>query len=102
MLAYEVPYLPVYKLIPCISLPPILEPKNKFFLFLGENFLEKLILYLRIFFQARYSYTKNITGSLDVKFIIACTHAFKRVLPTQDTSCIFFIIFEISVQNHTC
>ena len=41
----HVPYLPVYKSIPCISPPPILEPKNKFFVFLGENFLEKLILY---------------------------------------------------------
>ena len=27
----QVPYLPVYKSIPCISRPPILEPKNKFF-----------------------------------------------------------------------
>ena len=43
-----------------------------FFLFLGENFLERLILYLRILFQARYSYTKRTTTSLDVKFIIAC------------------------------
>ena len=32
----EVAYLPVYKSIPCISRPPILELKNKFFLFLGE------------------------------------------------------------------
>ena len=56
---------------PCISRPPILEPKNKFSLFLGENFLEKLILYLKNFFQARYSYTKKTTTSLDVKFIIA-------------------------------
>ena len=31
-----------------------------------------LSLYLRIFFQARYSYAKKITASLDVKFIIAC------------------------------
>ena len=34
-----IPYLPVYKSIPCISRPPILEPKNKFFLFPCENFL---------------------------------------------------------------
>ena len=50
-----------------------------FFLFLGENFLEKLILYLRTFFQARYSYMKKITASLDVKFIILHSH----VLATQ-------------------
>ena len=70
-LPLSLPYLPVYKSIPCISRRPISEPKNKFFLFLGENFLEKLILYLRTFFQARYRYTKKITASLDVKFIIA-------------------------------
>ena len=29
------PYLPVYKSIPCISGSPTLEPKNKFFLFSG-------------------------------------------------------------------
>ena len=31
---HALPYLPVYELNPCISRPPILEPKNKFFLFL--------------------------------------------------------------------
>ena len=40
--------------IPCINQSPILEPKKKFFLFLGTNFLEKLIFYLRIFFQLHY------------------------------------------------
>ena len=79
----EIPYLPVYKSIPYISQPPILEPKNKFFLFLGENFLKKVILNLRTFFQARYSYTKKITASLDVKFIIVRTRVLKRVLATQ-------------------
>ena len=74
---FNIPYLPVYKST------PILEPKNKFFLFLGENFLEKLILYLGTFFQARYSSTKKITASLDVKFIIARTRVLKRVLVTQ-------------------
>ena len=85
VLCQELPYLPVYKSIPCISRPPILEPKNKFFSFLGENFLKKVILYLRTFFQARYSYTKKITASLDVKFkfIIARTRVLKRVLATQ-------------------
>ena len=73
-----------YRIYPCISQSPILEPKTKFFLFLGENFGEKLILYLRIFFQACYSYMKKITASLDVKFIIARTRAFKRVLATQE------------------
>ena len=53
------PYLPVYKSIPCISQPPILESKNMFFLFLGKNFLEKQIIYRRIFFQVRYGYTKD-------------------------------------------
>ena len=71
----HVPYLPVYKSIPCISPPPILEPKNKS-LFLGENFLEKLILHIRTFFQARYRYTKKITASLDLKFIISRTRVF--------------------------
>ena len=50
---------------------------------MGENFLEKLILCLRIFFHARYSYTKKITASLDVKFIIMRTRVFKDVLATQ-------------------
>ena len=71
-----VPYLPVYKSNPCISRPPILEPKNKFFLFLGKNFLEKLILYFLEFSFRYYGYMKKITASLDVKFIIACTRAF--------------------------
>ena len=52
-------YLPVYESIPCISQPPILEPKNMFFVFLGNNFLEKQLIYRRIFFQVRYGYTKD-------------------------------------------
>ena len=36
---------------------PILEPKNK--LFLGKNFLENLIFYLRVFFQVCYGYQKK-------------------------------------------
>ena len=71
-----VPYLPVYKSNPCISRPPILEPKNKFFLFLGKNFLEKLILYFLEFSFRYYGYMKKITASLDEKFIIACRRAF--------------------------
>ena len=47
----RLPYLPMCKLIPCISQPFPLKPKNKFFLFLGKNFLDKLFCYLRIFFQ---------------------------------------------------
>ena len=47
-------YLPEYESIPCINGPPILEPKNTFSLFRGMNFLEKLIFYLRIFFQVHY------------------------------------------------
>ena len=39
--------------------------------------------YLRIFFQVCYSYTKKITASLDVKFIIACAPGLKHVLATQ-------------------
>ena len=62
---------------------PHFGAKNKFFLFLGENFLEKLILYRRTFFQAHYSYTKKITASLDVKFIITRIQVLKRVLGTQ-------------------
>ena len=79
----EIPYLPLYKSILCISRPPILEPKNKFFLFLCKNFLEKLIFHQRISFLACYGYTKKITASLDVKFTIAHTWAFRHVLVTQ-------------------
>ena len=46
-----------------------MEPKNKFFLFLGKNFLEKLIFYLRIFFQVHYGYTKNLSWTF---FITVC------------------------------
>ena len=35
--------------------------KIKLFLFLGKNFLEKIILYLRLSFQVRYGYTKNLS-----------------------------------------
>ena len=66
----------MYKSNPCISRPPILEPKNKFFLFLGKNFLEKLILYFLEFSFRYYGYMKKITASLDVKIIIVCTQAF--------------------------
>ena len=75
-----IPYLPVYKSIPCISRPPILEPKNKFFLFLCKNFLEKPIFYLRISFQIHYGYMKKVTTSLDIKFIISFTWAFRHVV----------------------
>ena len=71
-----------------------------FFLFLGKNFLEKLILYFLEFSFRYYGYMKKITASLDVKFIIACTRAFQRVLATRVSS-IFFTIFEISLQNQT-
>ena len=72
--AVELPYLPVYKSIPCISRPPILELKNKFFfLFLCKNFLEKLLFYLRISLQIRYGFMKKTTASLDVNFTISLT-----------------------------
>ena len=62
----------MYKSIPCISRPPILEPKNKFFLFLWKNFLFDL----RISFQIRYGLMKKEnTTSLDVKFTISFTWA---------------------------
>ena len=57
----KIPYLLAYNSIPCVSRAPILEPENKFFLLLGKNFLEKLIFYLRIFFQVHYGYTKNLS-----------------------------------------
>ena len=57
-----------YRIYPCIRRSPILEPKNKFFLFLCKNFLEKLLFYLRISFQIRYGFMKKTTASLDVKF----------------------------------
>ena len=89
-----------YRIYLCISRPPILEPKNKFFLFLGKNFLEKLILYFLEFSFRYYGYMKKITASLNVKFIIACTRVFQCVLATRVSS-IFFTIFEISLQNQT-
>ena len=48
-------FILTYRIYPCISRPPIFEPKNQFFLFLGKNFPEKLIFYLRIFFQVQYA-----------------------------------------------
>ena len=77
------PYLPVCKSIPCISRPPIFGAEKYVFLISGWEFSWKLILFLRTFFQAHYSYTKKITASLDVKFIIARTRVLKRVLATQ-------------------
>ena len=84
----------IYRIYPWINWPPILKPKNKFFLFLGKNFLEKLILYFLEFSFRYYGYMKKITASLDVKFIIACTRVFLCVLATRVSS-IFFTIFEI-------
>ena len=55
--------------------PPFWSPKM-FFLFLGKNFLEKLILYFLEFSFRYYGYMKKITASLDVKFIVARTRAF--------------------------
>ena len=52
-------YLPVYKSNPRMSQPHIFKPKNEFFLFLGNNFLEKLTFYLKIFSQVPYGYTKK-------------------------------------------
>ena len=46
-----------YRIYLCISRPPILEPKKVFLM----NFLEKLILYRRIFFQVHDGYTKNLS-----------------------------------------
>ena len=53
-----------YRIHPVYKSTPILEPKDKFFLFLGKSFLEKLIFYLRIFFQVCYGYTKKICPEL--------------------------------------
>ena len=67
----KLPYLPVYKSIPCIPVSwlPIFEPKNKLFLFLGKNFLEKLIFYLQFFFQKPHGYTKNLSWTFfDLSF----------------------------------
>ena len=59
----------MYKSIPCISQPPILEPKIEFFLFPGKNFLEKLIFSLKNFFQVHYGYTKNLSETFfDISF----------------------------------
>ena len=43
------------------KLTPHFEAKNKFFLFLDKNFLQKRIFYLRIFFQVHYVHTKNLS-----------------------------------------
>ena len=80
LVSYNVELCCIY---PCISRPPILEPKNKFFLFLCKNFLEKLLFYLRISFQIRYGFMKKTTASLDVKLTISLTWAFMRVLATR-------------------
>ena len=97
----KLPYLPVYKSIPCISRPSILEPKNKFLLFLGENYGEKLILYLRTFFQACYSYTKKNHTKFGCKVYYCAYMSVKACFSNTSISCIFFIIFEISLQTHT-
>ena len=55
----DIPYLQVYKSIQCRTQPSIMEPKNKFFLFLCKDFVEKPIFYLRISFQVRYGYMKS-------------------------------------------
>ena len=47
----HLPYLPVYKSIPCISRPPIFEPKNKFFLFLCKHFLKNFSFILECPFR---------------------------------------------------
>ena len=55
---------PVYKST------PILGPKNKFFLFLGKDAFEKLIFYLRIFFQVHYDYMRNLSWTFfDLSFL---------------------------------
>lgn len=41
----------MYKSILCISRPPILGPKNKFFIFLSENFLENVSFVLEFSFR---------------------------------------------------
>ena len=56
---YIITELFMYCIYPCISRPPILEPKNRFFSFLYKNFLEKRIFYVRIFLQVCYGYKKN-------------------------------------------
>ena len=71
-----IPYLPVYNSTPHFG------AKNKFFLFLCNNFLEKLIFYLRISFQTYYGFMKKITATL-IKFTISVTWAF-RVLKRHD------------------
>ena len=70
------------------KLTGLAAPCSDSWLFLSNQLLLQIllkppVLYLRIFFQTRYSYMKKITASLDVKFIIACTRAFKRLLATQ-------------------
>ena len=81
------PCLPVYKSTPHFG------TKSKFFLFLVENFLEKIILYLRTFFQACYSYTKKITASLDIKFYYHEYASVKACFNGTSINCIFFIFF---------
>ena len=44
-------YLPMYTSILCICWPPILEPKNEVFLFLGKNFHQKLSFILEFSFR---------------------------------------------------
>ena len=49
-----------YGIYPCISRPPILEPKNKFFLFLCKNFLETISFILELpFMYAMVTWKKS-------------------------------------------
>ena len=79
---------PVYKST------PILEPKNRFFLFLGKNFLEKLILYFLEFSFRYYGYMKKNYSKFG-REVYYCVYA--SVLATRVSS----TIFEISLQNQT-
>ena len=49
---------------PCITRPPFGRQKNKSFLFLSRNFLEKPIFYLRIFFRYTMVTQKKICPEL--------------------------------------
>ena len=86
-------YLPVYKSIPCISRPPILEPKNKFFLFLCQNFLEKLLFYLRISSQIRYDFMNKNHRKLGRRVYYLAQLSIYACFSDTSISCIFFIIF---------
>ena len=86
---------PVYKSTPNFG-------AKTFFLFLCKNFLEKLLFYLRTSFQIRHGFLKKKNHrKLGRKVLHFAYLSIYACFSDTSISCIFFIIFEISLQNQT-